>query len=59
MNPLSKLTENDLREMLEVTKKELFSNPEDLNLKNQKQSIEEEIAYVQHFGNSRKRRGYR
>lgn len=59
MNHLKTLSEQKLRELLQATLSELSSRPNDINLSRQRRSLEEEISYVQHFGNSRKRRGYR
>lgn len=59
MNYLRNLSEQELRTLLDTTKADLAKSPEDLNFQSQKRAIEEEIAYVQHFGVSRKRRGYR
>jgi len=59
MNHLNNVDEKTLRELLSSTISDLSKNPNDINLKNQKKMIEEEISYVQHFGLSRKRRGYR
>lgn len=56
---LKNLREPKLREMLDSTRQELQRYPDDINLNAQRRAIEEEIAYIQHFGNSRKRRGYR
>lgn len=59
MNHLRNLKEPKLRELLNATVEDLRSHPDDVNLTAQRRALEEEIAYVQHFGNSRKRRGYR
>jgi len=59
MNHLRNLKEPKLREMLNATVEDLHRHPGDVNLTSQRRAIEEELAYIQHFGNSRKRRGYR
>lgn len=59
MNHLKNFREAKLRELLAAAVEDLHSHPEDINLKAQRRALEEEIAYVQHFGNSRKRRGFR
>jgi len=59
MSHFNRLDEKTLREMLSRTIADLAKNPQDTTLRKQKRGIEEEIAYIQHFGKSRKRRGYR
>ncbi len=59
MNHLKNLREAKLQELLATTVEDLHTHPQDINLTAQRRALEEELAYVQHFGNSRKRRGFR